>query len=126
MPVWKTILVVIALIFAAVSIFLWIFNNIRAKKLRANGGLIDNQKSVKIPFKIEKFIDIFGGINNIIETSVLSNRIKIKVVSIKKVDFFDLKKIKNQGILEQSDSVTIVLGEYAQFLSEQINKMIKK
>ncbi|MCL6428574.1 hypothetical protein LT335_00113 [Spiroplasma sp. JKS002669] len=126
MPVWQIILLAIALLFAVFSVFMWIWNVTRAKKLR-NETFVDQQKDsekVKIPFKVDKFIDALGGINNISNTSVKNTKLKIEILSHDKVDFSQLKKIKNNGILVQSDNITIVLGDYASNVSVMINDLI--
>lgn len=126
MPVWQIILLAIALLFAVFSIFMWIWNVTRAKKLR-NETFVDQEKvseKVKIPFKIDKFIDTLGGINNITNVSVKNNKLKIEILSHDKVDFNQLKKIKNSGILAQSDNITIVLGNYANNVAIMINDLV--
>lgn len=126
MPVWQIILLAVALLFAVVSVFLWIWNVSRARKIR-NESFGDQQKASekgKIPFKVEKFIDLLGGIANITNSSVSNTKLKIEILSHDKVDFNQLKKIKNNGILVQSDNITIVLGDYASDVSTMINQLI--
>lgn len=82
-------------------------------------------KKVKLPFKLDKFINIFGGIDNITKASVSHNKLKVYYVSRDKVDLEELKKIKNHGIFDQSDTISIVLtGHYAKDLSGMINDLI--
>lgn len=126
MPVWQIILLVIALLFAVFSIFMWIWNVTRAKKLR-NETFTNKQedaKKVKIPFKVDKFIEALGGINNISNASATNSKLKVEILSHDKVDFSQLKKIKNTGVLVQSDNITIVLGDYASNVSVMINDLI--
>lgn len=125
MPVWQTVLLVTALLFAGFSVFLWIWNVLRAKKMRQQGFVTTKQtKKVKMPIKLDKFIDIFGGIDNIVKSSVSKNKIKIYINDHDKIDFEALKKIKNQGIFDQNDSVSIILGKYAADLSGMINDLV--
>ncbi len=126
MPVWQIILLAIALLFAVFSIFMWVWNVSRAKKLR-NETFVDQQKDsekVKIPFKLDKFIDTLGGIDNITNVSVKNTKLKIEILSHDKVDFNQLKKIKNNGIVVQSDNITIVLGNYASNVAIMMNDLI--
>lgn len=128
MPVWEIVLLVIALLFAAVSIGIWIWNVNVAKKLRNQQGNIPrkaNNKLQKFPFKLQNFILDLGGIDNIKETTATSNKIKIVVIEHAKINFNNLKKIKNRGILDQNDSISLVLGTYCNNLSIAINDLIK-
>lgn len=81
-------------------------------------------KKTKLPFKIDKFISILGGIENIKVTSATNNKIKINIINRNKIDFNELKKIKNRGILDQSDAISILLGNYVGELSKIINDLI--
>ncbi|MDQ7982814.1 MAG: hypothetical protein REH79_01165 [Spiroplasma sp.] len=126
MPIWQIILLASALVFALISIFLWIWNILRAKKLRTEGFVNKKTitKKIKIPFKLDKFISALGGIDNIANTSVVDTKIKIEILSYEKVNFNRLKKINNTGIVVQSDNITIVLGDYANKVSIMVNDMI--
>lgn len=128
MPVWEIVLLVIALLFAVVSIGIWIWNVNAAKKLRSqqeNNSIKSNNKPQKFPFKLQNFILDLGGIDNIKETTATVNKIKVEVIDHSKINFNNLKKIKNRGILEQNDSVSLVLGTYCNSLSTAINDLIK-
>lgn len=128
MPVWEIVLLVIALLFAVVSISIWVWNVNAAKKLRNQkvDSLAKNpHKPQKFPFKLQNFIFDLGGIDNIKETTATNNKIKIVVVEHSKINFPNLKKIKNRGILDQDDSVSLVLGNYCNNLSTTINDLIK-
>lgn len=128
MPAWQIALLVSALLFAVVSIGIWIWNVNTAKKLRTetkkDEGKINN-KPQKFPFKLQNFILYLGGIENIKETSATANKIKISIIEHTKIDFNSLKKIKNRGILDQSEAVSLVLGSYCYNLSSAINELIK-
>lgn len=126
MPIWQVILLAIALLLGVISIFLLVWNSLRAKKMREASLMPAKPKltKIKFPFKVDKFIDILGGIENIKTTSATNNKIKISVVERDKVDFSELKKIKNRGILDQSDAISIVLGSYVGELSKVINDLI--
>lgn len=128
MPVWEIVLLVIALLFAVVSIGIWIWNVNAAKKLRnqqENNSTRSSNKPQKFPFKLQNFILDLGGIDNIKATTATVNKIKVEVKDHSKINFDNLKKIKNRGILDQNDSVSLVLGIYCNSLSTAINVLIK-
>lgn len=127
MPDWQIILLVSALAFAVVSIGIWIWNVNAAKKMRNQTNIKSktNNKPQKFPFKLENFILYLGGIENIKESSASANKIKISIIDHNKIDFSNLKKIKNRGILDQSQAVSLVLGSYCYNLSNAINELIK-
>ncbi|WP_425380998.1 hypothetical protein [Spiroplasma endosymbiont of Polydrusus pterygomalis] len=128
MPVWEIVLLVIALLFAMVSIGIWIWNVNAAKKLRnqqENSSTRFSNKPQKFPFKLQNFILDLGGIDNIKATTATVNKIKVEVNDHSKINFDNLKKIKNRGILDQNDSVSLVLGIYCNSLSTAINDLIK-
>lgn len=127
MPDWQIILLVSALAFAFVSIGIWIWNVNTAKKMRSQTNIKNktNNKPQKFPFKLENFILYLGGIENIKESSASANKIKISIIDHSKIDFSNLKKIKNRGILDQSQAVSLVLGSYCYNLSSAINELIK-
>lgn len=128
MPVWEIVLLVIALLFAVVSIGIWIWNVNVAKKLRnqqENSSTKCYNKPQKFPFKLQNFILDLGGIDNIKETTATVNKIKVEVIDHSKINFNNLKKIKNRGILDQNDSVSLLLGTYCNSLSTAINDLIK-
>ncbi|MBE4703964.1 PTS transporter subunit EIIB [Spiroplasma platyhelix] len=125
MPVWQIILLASALLFAAFSVFLWVWNVVRAKKLRQQGFVTTKKtKKVRMPIKLDKFVDIFGGIDNVVSASASNTKIKVYIADHKKVDFNELKKIRNRGIFDQSDSVSVILGGYASDLSGMINDLV--
>lgn len=128
MPIWEIILLVIALLFAVISIGIWIWNVNVAKRLRNNQEHSSpkfSNKPQKFPFKVQNFILDLGGIENIKVTTATTNKIKVEVIDHSKINFNNLKKIKNRGILDQDDSVTLVLGTYCNSLSTTINDLIK-
>jgi len=124
---YQLVLVIIALLFALLSIGIWIWNVNKAKKLRnqSNDQKKSNNKPQKFPFKLENFINDFGGIENIKETAATINKIKITVFDHNKINFINLKKLKNRGILDQTAAVSLVLGSYCYNLSKAINGLIK-
>lgn len=128
MPVWEIVLLVIALLFAVVSIGIWIWNVNVAKKLRNQQESSSTKyynKPQKFSFKLQNFILDLGGIDNIKKTTATANKIKVEVIDHSKINFNNLKKIKNRGILDQNDSVSLVLGTYCNSLSTAINDLIK-
>ncbi|MDC4163031.1 PTS sugar transporter subunit IIA [Mycoplasma bradburyae] len=115
----------------------WIFLNIitlgilklvatkRAKKIssKVNHELI---KSDKLPFSLNDFIEILGKIENIKSSESTLNMIKINVEDKSKVDQDKLKnKLKFKGIMWANTNLSLVCGDYASSLSEQINAKIK-
>lgn len=127
MPIWQIILLVIALLFAVASIGIWIWNISTAKKLRnqQESSLKSINKPQKFPFKLQNFIVDLGGIDNIKGTTATANKIKVEIIDHSKINFNNLNKIKNRGILDQDDSVSLVLGTYCNNLSIAINDLIK-
>lgn len=125
MPVWQIVLLATALAFAAFSVFLWIWNVLRAKKMREQGFVETNKnKKVKMPIKLDQFIELFGGIDNIISSAAKNNKIKIYTVEHDKVNFVELKKIKNRGITDHTDHIEMILGTYAVDLSGMVNDLV--
>lgn len=126
MPIWQIILLAIALFFAVISVFLWVWNVAQAKKIREKGFVTTKNKikKVKLPFNLDKFINILGGIDNIVKSSASNNKIKIYIVDQSKINFNELKKIKNRGILDQTDNISIILGSYVVDLSGMINDLV--
>ena len=128
MPIWQIVLLVIALLFAVGSIGIWIWNVSTAKKLRnqqENSSMKVINKPQKFPFKLQNFIFDLGGIDNIKGTTATANKIKVEIIDHSKINFNNLKKIKNRGILDQDYSVSLVLGNYCNNLSIVINDLIK-
>lgn len=87
-------------------------------------SLKNKEKKVKLPFKLDKFIQILGGIDNIIKASASSHKLKVYILDHDKIDFDELKKIKNHGILDQTDNISISLGSYVRDLSGMINDLV--
>lgn len=81
-------------------------------------------KKVKLPFKLDKFINSLGGIDNIVKASVSKNKLKVYVIDHDQINFDELKKIKNHGIFDQSDNISIVLGSHATSIAGMINDLI--
>lgn len=125
MPVWQIVLLASALLFAGFSVFLWLWNVLRAKKLRQQGFVTKKEnKQVKMPVKLDKVVELFGGIDNILGASASRSKLKVTVADQEKVDVEGLKKMKHHGVIEQSGSVSIVLGRYAPDLSGMINDLV--
>lgn len=125
MPVWQIVLLASALLFAAFSVFLWMWNVLRAKKMRQQGFVTKKEnKKVKMPVKIDKIIEALGGIDNILGASASHSKLKVAVADYQKVDVVALKEIKNRGLVEQGNNVSIVLGSYAPDLSGMINDLV--
>lgn len=125
MPVWQIVLLASALLFAGFSIFLWLWNVLRAKKLRQQGFVTKKEtKKIQMPVKIDKIVEALGGIDNIIGASASRSKLKVAIADYQKVDVEALKKIKNRGIVEQSNNVSMVLGSYALDLSGMINDLV--
>ena len=100
---------------------------IRLKILNRNLIYNENKKlKKKIPFKVDKFINNFGTINNIVKTEYSLTKIKIFVKEIKLVKIENLKRMKHRGIIKQSNSISIVLGNYVKDLSQLLENCISQ
>ncbi|WP_342223887.1 hypothetical protein [Spiroplasma endosymbiont of Asaphidion curtum] len=76
-------------------------------------------------FKVDVFIDYLGTISNIIEAQATNTKIKIIIKDIKQVNIEKIRKLKQQGIIKQSNAISIIFGKYAKALSEIINGRLK-
>ncbi|AAP56894.1 putative PTS system glucose-specific enzyme IIB PtsG [Mycoplasmoides gallisepticum CA06_2006.052-5-2P] len=115
--------------------FTWIFLNIitfgilrlvATKKAKRISSQINQEliKSEKLPFDLDQFINILGGLENIQTTQATLNMIKINVVDKTKVNQDQIKsRLKINGIMWASHDLSLVCGDYASSLSEQINQL---
>lgn len=115
--------------------FTWIFLNIitfgilrlvATKKAKRISSQINQEliKSEKLPFDLDQFINILGGLENIQTTQATLNMIKIDVVDKTKVNQDQIKsRLKINGIMWASHDLSLVCGDYASSLSEQINQL---
>ncbi|WKX02713.1 PTS transporter subunit EIIB [Candidatus Mycoplasma mahonii] len=79
---------------------------------RSNSSIID----VKI------LINLLGGKENILSTNNTHTKIKIYFRDKKKVNIDEIKSSKGvSGIFISSDAITIIVGNSAKFLKEQLN-----
>ncbi|QMT98392.1 PTS sugar transporter subunit IIA [Mycoplasma tullyi] len=115
--------------------FTWIFLNIitfgilklvATKKAKRISSQINQEliKSEKIPFDLNEFINILGGIDNIQTTTATLNTIKINVADKTKVNQDQIKnRLKINGMMWASHDLSLVCGDYASSLSDQINQL---
>lgn len=119
---WQIFLICTVIIILAIGGFYFIFF-IRNKGEGAKK--IKNRTYKKIPFKVDNFIENLGTITNIIATEAKLTRIKIIVKDIKLVNFINIRKLKQQGIIKHSNAITIVFGRYSRNLAKIINERLK-
>ncbi|QEX47470.1 PTS sugar transporter subunit IIA [Mycoplasmoides gallisepticum] len=115
--------------------FTWIFLNIitfgilklvATRKAKRISSQINHEliKSEKLPFDLDQLINILGGLENIQTTQATLNMIKINVVDKTKVNQDQIKsRLKINGIMWASNDLSLVCGDYASSLSEQINQL---
>lgn len=74
----------------------------------------------EIPFQIAEFIELLGGSANLINIDSTLNTLKVEVVDILKVDTDGIKKLGAKGILKTSNKLSIIFGDYASHLKNQM------
>ncbi|WP_339023953.1 hypothetical protein [Spiroplasma endosymbiont of Agriotes lineatus] len=116
MELWQMMLLDLGLILL-VFIIACLINMIFLK----NKNLTKKQLQKLIPFKADVFIDYLGTINNIIESQATKTKIKIIIKDIKQVNIEKICKLKQQGIIKQSNAISIIFGKYVKALSGIIN-----
>ncbi|MGL4950591.1 MAG: hypothetical protein ACRC4M_01995 [Mycoplasma sp.] len=81
--------------------------------------------SNKIPFKVEKFIELLGGVENILTSVGSLNTLKLEVVDKNLVKQEEIKKIGAKGIMISKNKISIIFGDFAIILNDEINKLLK-
>ena len=116
----KNILILILLTVVTLGLF-WVFHFIKLKKTKkVNSNL---SFSSRIPFSIKKLVGALT-LENIIKSEYTQMKVKIFVKSTKEINVEDLKKIKSiSGSFMTSDSITIIVGNSAKTISNQINQL---
>ncbi|WP_375315531.1 DUF4330 family protein [Spiroplasma endosymbiont of Tipula paludosa] len=120
MELWQILLLDLGLILL-VFIIACLINMIFLK----NKNSTEKQWQKLIPFKVDVFIDYLGTISNIIEAQATNTKIKIIIKDIKQVNIEKIRKLKQQGIIKQTNAISIIFGNYAKALSEIINGRLK-
>lgn len=100
----------------------------KAKKI----SKVENQEievSTNIPFDIDKFLSIIGGIENIEKTESTISSINIyfknKIKDIN-INFEELNKLKPKGVMKYESKISIVFGDFSKELSKIINGKINE
>lgn len=96
----------------------------KAKKyaLNSNSEFI---LSNKIPFKIEKFVNVLGGIENIVNVTNTISTISITIKNRKNVQEFEIKQFKPKSYMWNANGIiTIVFGDFSTILAKNINQML--
>ena len=79
----------------------------------------------KNKFNVNKTIELCGGIDNLVKVSATQNKIKIFIKSFEKINIEELLKVKGvSGAIRTSQYITIVIGNVAQLVMEEINTLI--
>ncbi|MGL4951736.1 MAG: hypothetical protein ACRC4L_01985 [Mycoplasma sp.] len=81
--------------------------------------------SIKIPFKVEKFVELLGGAENILSIDASLNTLKIEVKNKKIVNQDSIKKLGAKGIMTSANKLSIVLGDYALNLKLELEQNVK-
>ncbi|UVD81982.1 PTS glucose transporter subunit IIB [Mycoplasma iguanae] len=77
--------------------------------------------SVKIPFALEKFLELLGSKNNIQNCSFTHNKVRIDLKNTKIVDREAIQDLKGiSGVVLSSNSITIIVGNVAKTIAEKI------
>ncbi len=85
------------------------------------------KQSKKIPIEVEKLITSFGGKENLLNAESTLSTIQLFVNDKNKVNKDEVKKIfSGKGISIVDKKFSIICGDYASELKEQILKIIKK
>ena len=81
----------------------------------------------KLDFNLDDFISMFGGFENITNSTSTNKIIKLEFKNKELVDIEKIKAFKQiTGITLQSKSISLVMGNICPYLNDQINKEIKK
>lgn len=81
--------------------------------------------SEKIPFDLNKLIELLGGLENITKVDATINSLKVNVKEIEKINQKEIKILGAKGTLLFEDGVTCLFGDYSKKLSELINEQLK-
>ena len=90
---------------------------------------IDGVKKVPSILKEKGLPDInalanaLGGANNITNISATISTITFQVTAMEKIDLDQLKKISIKGVIKSNDNVTLLIGDCAMILKEEILKL---
>ncbi len=82
-------------------------------------------RSKRKDFKIEvnKLVDYLGGMDNIIDYSVIESRFVVALKDITKANKEGIQKLGAKGIVEIENQLKIILGDGAKQLEKYINDL---
>ncbi len=111
----------LVLVAATLSIFgLWFYGMYHALRVRNKNAV---EKLRPLSFKINSFYKIVGGRKNIATAEENGSKIKLVFTDKSLVDIEMLKSLKSvSGILEMTNSITVILGPSAKTLAFEINE----
>ena len=119
----KNILILILLTIITLGTF-WIFHYIKLNKTTKVSSNLSH--STKIPFSIKKLVGVLNR-ENIIKSEFTQIKVKVFVKSTKDINMEELKKIKSiSGSFMNSNSITIIVGNSAKTISNQLNELNSK
>ncbi|WP_255565826.1 PTS sugar transporter subunit IIA [Mycoplasma sp. E35C] len=116
----------------------WVFLNIITlgiirivanKKAKRMSSQVNQELKIsnKLPFNLDNFVRALGSWDNLQSSEATLNMIKISVVDKNKINPDQIKKeFKIKGIMWSGNNLSLVCGDYAISLSEQINSRISK
>lgn len=81
--------------------------------------------SDKIPFALEDLVKFLGSKENIREIDASLNSLKVLIKDKTKVDQIKIKELGAKGIMLSSDKVSIIFGDYATILKEDLGRFLK-
>lgn len=97
----------------------------KAKKEANKQALIKNDQltlnTVALP-DISALTNALGGLDNIKSISATISTITFQVTAMEKLDFDHLKKIAIKGVIKSNDNVTLIIGDCAMTIKEEILK----
>lgn len=81
--------------------------------------------SSKIPFNVEDLISILGSEKNIKSVDASLNTLKIEFVDKNLIDQDSIKKIGAKGLIFSEEKISIIFGDYAIPLKEELLEILK-
>lgn len=72
---------------------------------------------------INALANALGGTDNITNVSATISTITFQVTAMEKIDLDQLKKISIKGVIKSNDNVTLLIGDCAMMLKEEILKL---
>ena len=72
-----------------------------------------------------KYVEFLGGKENIKHCDACITRLRLQLADPKKVNESGLKKLGSSGVFKMKNSVQVVVGTHAEFIAQDINKVLK-